>query len=63
MGYVVRFLGLEHGGRHVSLLVAVHRGRARCETLRYSTVETTGDQGVVDGLMLVAGADGAGPGR
>ena len=63
MGYLLRLPGLEPGGRQVSLLVPVHRGRARCETLRYSTVGGTGDQGLVDGLVLGAGADGASPGH
>ncbi len=63
MGYLLRFPSLEHGGRQVPLLVPVHRGRARCETLRYGPVRSTGDQGLVDGLVLGAGADGAGPGR
>ena len=40
VGYLLRFPCLEHGDRQVPLLVAVHRERARCETLRYSPPAT-----------------------
>ena len=61
MGYLLRFPGLEHGGKQVSLLVPVHGGRTRCETLRYDPVGSTGDQGLVYGLVLGVSTDGAGP--
>ena len=60
---LLRFPSLEHGDRQVSLLVPVHGGRASCETLRYGPVRSTGDQGLVDGLVLGVGADGAGSGH
>ena len=63
MGYLLRFPGLEHGRRQAPLLVPGHGGRARCETLRYGPVRSTGDQGLVDGLMLGVRTDGADPGR
>jgi hypothetical protein len=63
VGHLLRFHGLEHGGPQVSMLVPVHGGRARCETLRYGTVGSARHQGLVYGLVLGVGADGAGPGH
>ena len=62
MGDLARLLSFEHGRGQVSLLVPAHRGRGRCETLRYGPVGSTGYQGLVDGFMVWVGADGAGPG-